>query len=149
MIIIRTIVEQITRKRLLAGVIMSIVMFVAMGTVTALWDNPFFGRMTAVGEWEVGLLILLSVLSGLYVVIRRPFCSNTTASVGGVIGFFGIACPVCNKILLVLFGSELLLTYYEPVRLYITILGVLIAFWALSIEWRYYGATDQTDLSKG
>ena len=50
-------------------------------------------------------------------------------------GFIGIACPVCNKILLLLFGGELLLTYYEPVRIYVAAAGVLIAAVAVAREW--------------
>ena len=123
---------------------MAVVMFVALGSVTALWVNPFFVRMTPAGGWEISLLALLSFLSGLYVVIRRPFCSNKTVSAGGVLGFLGVACPVCNKILLVIFGSELLLSYYEPVRIYMAIIGVLIALWALSREWRYYTRVEAT-----
>lgn len=126
------------------GIAVAVAMFVVLGTVAALWDNPFFIRMTQVGGWEVFLLALLSLLSGLYVVIRRPFCSNKTVGVGGVLGFLGVACPVCNKILLVVFGSELLLTYYEPVRIHIAIIGVLIALWALIAEWRYFAVAQQT-----
>ncbi|PHS78939.1 MAG: hypothetical protein COB59_04595 [Rhodospirillaceae bacterium] len=129
---------------MLAGVAVAVVMFVALGSVTALWVNPFFVRMTPAGGWEISLLALLSFLSGLYVVIRRPFCSNKTVSAGGVLGFLGVACPVCNKILLVIFGSELLLSYYEPVRIYMAIIGVLIALWALSREWRYYTRVEAT-----
>jgi len=135
--------KQTSGKRLLAGVAVAVVMFVALGSVTALWDNPFFVRMTPIGGWEVSLLALLSFLSGLYVMIRRPFCSNKKVSAGGVLGFLGIACPVCNKILLLIFGSELLLSYYEPVRIYIAIIGVLIALWALSTEWRYYADVEK------
>jgi hypothetical protein len=71
------------------------------------------------------------VLGGLYVVIRRPFCSDKTVGAGGVIAFLGVACPVCNKILLLVFGGELLPTYFEPVRIY-------VAAWAVMFEWRQY-----------
>ncbi len=67
--------------------------------------------------------------------IRRPFCSVKTVTTGGVLGFIGVACPVCNKILLLLFGGELLLTYFEPVRIYVAALGVLLAGAAVMHEW--------------
>lgn len=128
--------HRISFRRLLAGIAVAAAAFAALGTVAALWENPFFIRMSPAGGWEIGLLALLSLLSGLYVAIRRPFCSNKTAGVGGVLGFLGIACPVCNKILLLAFGSDLLLTYYEPVRIYVAVVGVLIAAWAVLHEWR-------------
>lgn len=58
------------------------------------------------------------------------------AGVGGVLGFLGVACPVCNKILLLLFGGELLLTYFEPVRLYVAAAGTAILAVAVILEWR-------------
>jgi hypothetical protein len=134
------ILRQSGRKRLLAGVSIALAAFAALGTIAALWENPLFVRMTPAGGWEIGLLALLSFLTGLYVVVRRPFCSNKTVSVGSLLGFLGVACPVCNKILLFAFGSELLLTYFEPVRLYVAILGVLAAVWAVSHEWRHWEA---------
>ena len=102
-----------------------------MGTVTALWQNPFFTRMTPTSGYELWLLIAESALLGLYVGIPKPTKGNTCSTVGGVLGFLGIACPVCNKILLLLFGSTLLLTYFEPVRLYVGVAGILLLTWAL------------------
>ncbi len=109
--------------------------FVALGSVAALWENPLFIRMTPVSGFEIAALAMLSLLLGVYVAIRRPFCSIKTVGAGGVLGFLGIACPVCNQILLFLFGGELLLTYYEPVRIYVAAAGVLIAALAVAREW--------------
>jgi len=118
------------------AVLTALAVFAALGTVSALWQNPLFVRMTPAGDFEVFFLALLALLSGAYVAIRRPRCSNKKAGTGGVIGFIGIACPVCNKILLMVFGSELLLTYFEPVRIYVAALGVIITAWAVLHEWR-------------
>ena len=120
----------------LGGAVFATSTFVVLGTVSALWENPFFIRMTPVDGWETGLLALLSILSGAYVVIRRPFCSNKSVGFGGVLGFLGVACPVCNKILLFAFGSEILLTYFEPVRIYVAALGVVLTGWAVIYEWK-------------
>lgn len=122
----------------------AVAVFVVLGTVAALWENPLFVRMTPAGGWEIGLLALLALLSGAYIVIRRPFCSNKTVGTGGVLGFLGVACPVCNKILVLIFGGELLLAYFEPVRIYVTMLGVLIAAWAVYHEWRRQPESDLT-----
>lgn len=122
-------------RRLLKGIAAATASFAGLGTVSALWDNPFFIRMTPAGGWEVGLLAALSLLLGAYVAIRRPACSVKAAGTGGVLGFLGIACPVCNKILLLLFGGELLLTYFEPVRVYVAAVGVIIMLAALVREW--------------
>src|SRR3546814_18274543 len=118
-------------KRLVKGTAVAAASFAGLGTVSALWDNPLFIRMTPAGGWEVGLLAALSLLLGAYVGIRRPACSVKAAGAGSVLGFLGIACPVCNKVLLLLFGGELLLTYFEPVRVYVAAVGVLTVLAAL------------------
>ncbi len=124
----------VTSTRILMGVAMAAGSFGALGTVAALWQNPLFVRMTPAGGFEILLLGALSLLLGIYVAVRRPACSVRTAGVGGVVGFLGVACPVCNQILLMIFGSELLLTYYEPVRVYVAAAGVLITAAAVWIE---------------
>lgn len=100
----------------------------------ALWENPLFVRMTPTSGFEVALLAIQSVALGLYLGTRRPSCAAGTASVGGVLGFLGIACPVCNKILVMIFGSGLLLTYFEPIRIYVALAGALLM--SLALWWR-------------
>jgi len=133
----------LTPRRVLKGVIVAAGTFAALGTVAAIWDNPFFIRMTPAGNAEVWVLVLLAILIGVFVAIRRPACSGKTAGVGGVLGFLGIACPVCNKILLVIFGGDLLLTYFEPIRIYVAVIGVAIAGWAVVREIRGKGVACQ------
>ncbi len=128
-------IELPTMSRILKGLGIALASFIGLGTVAALWENPLFIRMTPVGDFEILLLGALSVLLGVYTVIRRPFCSIKAAGAGGVLGFLGVACPVCNKILLLLFGGELLLTYYEPVRIYLAAAGVLVAAVVVAREW--------------
>lgn len=118
------------------GAAVALLAFLGLDTVSALWSNPLFMRKTPAGGWEIELLGALSMLFGLYVAIRRPACAGRTAGVGGVLGFLGIACPVCNKILLLLFGGELLLTYFEPVRLYVAAAGTAILAVAVVIAGR-------------
>ena len=122
-------------RRWLAGVATALGAFVVLGTVSAVWENPFFVRMTDAGGWEIFLLAALSLASGAYVAVRRPYCANTSAGVGGVAGFVGIACPVCNKILVLLFGGQALLTYFEPVRIYVAALGTLLVAAMALREW--------------
>ena len=109
--------QHVTPKRIAEGIALAIAGFVLLGTVAALWDNLFFVRMTPAGGWEIAMLGAMSAISGVYIAIRRPFCSVKGAGAGGILAFLGVACPVCNKILLLIFGGELLMAYYEPVRI--------------------------------
>lgn len=105
--------------------------FVVLGTVAALWDNPIFVRMTPTSGFEIALLAVQSALLGLYLGIRRRICAVKKAGLGGILGYLGVACPVCNKILLFIFGSGVLLTYFEPIRLYVGLAGVALTMVAL------------------
>ena len=116
----------ISARDLARGAAAAAAMFVALGTVAALWNNPFFMRMTPTGGFEVALLLLQSVLAGVYVALPQSACGKRTAGAGAIIGFLGIACPVCNKLLVLLIGSALLLEYYEPMRLYVALGGAAL-----------------------
>lgn len=107
------------------GLAVAAAMFVALGSVSALWANPLFMRMTPTGGFEIALLLLQSALAGVYVGIPRVSCGKRTAGAGAIIGFLGIACPVCNKVLVLLIGSALLLEYFEPARLYVALTGAV------------------------
>lgn len=126
----------VTWRRWLKGVAIATAAFVLLGTVTALWPNPFFMRMTPAGGWEIGVLAALAALTGLYASLRLAACGGRSAGTGGVLGFLGIACPVCNKVLLYLFGSQLLLGYFEPVRIYVAIAGLALVAGGVVLEYR-------------
>ncbi len=121
--------DHVTPKRIAAGAATAAASFVLLGTVAALWDNPVFVRMTPAGGWEIAMLAAMSLAAGIYVAIRRPFCSVKGAGAGGLLAFLGVACPVCNKVLLLIFGGELLMTYFEPVRIYVAAAGALLLGW--------------------
>lgn len=123
-------------RRLLAGAVVAFVTFALLGTASALWENRFFVRMTPVGGWELGLLGATSLLLGLYVAVKRVACSTATAGFGGLLSFLGVACPICNKVLLFVFGSELLLAYFEPIRVYAAAVGAAAVGLAVIYELR-------------
>ena len=116
------------------GSLLATLSFAAFGTVTALWENPFFIRMTPTSGFEISLLALQAIMFGIYFSVPTAYCSTKSLSTGGVLGFLGVACPVCNKILLYVFGAELLLTYLEPARIYLAVIGTLIIGLALYVK---------------
>jgi hypothetical protein len=118
------------------GAAAAIATFLALGTVTAVWPNPVFVRMTPTQGFEAWLLAVQAVLVGVYVAIRRPRCPVRGAGLGSLLGFLGIACPTCNNILLLAFGSDLLLTYFEPYRLPLAVVGAAVTVVAVAWEWK-------------
>lgn len=115
------------------AVAIAIATFIVLGTVSALWPNPFFMRMTPTAGFEIAILSVQSILAGLYIGIEAPPCASRTAGAGSILGFLGVACPVCNKLLVLAVGPALLLQYFEPVRLYVGLLGVALIAYAV---WR-------------
>lgn len=127
---------EMTLKSCVKGVLVAIGAFVFLGTVAALWDNPFFVRMTPTSGFEVGLLALQALLLGGYMAIPVPACATKLAGIGGIANFVGIACPICNKLLLLVFTANALLTYLEPARVYLAAGGALITGIAVFVRWR-------------
>lgn len=118
------------------GVAAAVGTFLVLGTITAVWPNPVFVRMTPTQGFEVWLLAIQAVLVGAYTAIRRPRCPVRGAGLGSLLGFLGIACPTCNKLLLLAFGSDLLLTYFEPYRLPLAMIGAAVTAMEVGWEWR-------------
>ena len=127
--------KQLSLKEWLSTLIIASAAFLLLGTITALWNNSFFIRMTEVNGWDYIILSFESLLIGLFFGIRAPHCATKKAGIGGVLGLVGFGCPVCNKILLLLFGSSFLLSYFEPVRHYAGALGLLLFSYALIQRW--------------
>ena len=136
-------------KEMLQPILVAIVTFALLGTVAALWENPVFVRMTPAGPIEVVLLAGQSILLGLFFALPRSSCGNRQVGIGSILAFLGIACPVCNKILLFIFGSELLLVYFEPVRIYVAAAGFLLTAGALWLKRRQWLLAVTTGADEG
>ena len=125
-------------QRLFRGTLTGLVLFAILGTVTAVWINPFFVRMTPVGLWELGATTLTATLAGVIVGLWGPQCRLRTSGAGGVASFLGIACPTCNKVLMLIFGGPALLAWFDPVRPYLAVAGVIIMSFAAMRALRAY-----------
>ena len=129
-------VDRIDPRRIGRGILVSLLTFGAIGTITAVWSNPFFTRMTPIGMWELPSLVAVSLLTGVFTTVRLPNCSTGKAGLGGLASFLGIACPTCNKILMLIFGGEALLRWYDPIRPAVTAIGIVLLCLAIRKEWR-------------
>lgn len=118
------------------GFLVGLLTFIVTGTITAVWANPLFTRMTPIGWWEWPALVIVAVLAGTFTAVRRPECSTKKAGLGGLASFVGIACPTCNKILMLIFGGEALLRWFDPIRPAVTVLGMGLLAYAIWLEWQ-------------
>lgn len=125
-----------SNHRLGTGFLVGALTFGATGTITAVWANPLFTRMTAISWWELPALVIVAILAGIFTAIRTPACGTKKAGLGGLASFLGIACPTCNKILMLIFGGEALLRWFDPVRPAVIVIGMGLLTVAIWSEWQ-------------
>ncbi len=119
------------------AIIFSIGFFIVLGIVTVLIPNKFFVRMAQINYLDYIFLVLTSILLGTYVSFYRyqKKHSNKTCTAaaygGGIFGFLGFGCVVCNKLLVLLLGVAGALTYVEPYRPFIGSVGIGLMSYAV------------------
>ncbi|MFC8374184.1 hypothetical protein ACFUIT_40650 [Streptomyces sp. NPDC057239] len=99
---------------------------VLVGAPTDVVPNPLFGRSVPVQWWNYPALAVTAVLAGIVLstYVRRPSTSpqpkpsdgGRLGAIGGVLSFFAVGCPVCNKLVLVLLGASGALSYWAPLQ---------------------------------
>ncbi|MFK5634355.1 MULTISPECIES: hypothetical protein [unclassified Ornithinimicrobium] len=115
----------------------STVLFIGLPTV--LIPNPVFGREIDTTWWAWPVLLVTAVLGGLvmatYVRQRGRVAEDETGSrrglAGGLLAFFAVGCPVCNKLVLLLLGYAGALQWFAPVQPLLAVLAVGALLWAL------------------
>ena len=112
---------------------------VVVGVPTDLIPNPIFGREIPPTWWSWPSLAISAVLAGLlaatYVdvpAVPRSVDSDTRRGIaGGVLTFFAVGCPVCNKFVLLALGSAGAVTWFEPVQPLLQLAAIGLLVWAL------------------
>ncbi|WP_202976986.1 hypothetical protein [Ornithinimicrobium flavum] len=113
-----------------------------IGIPTVLVPNPVFGREIATTSWAWPVLLVTAALSGLVLAsyVREPGrvaappvpdSGGRRGMLGGVLTFFAVGCPVCNKIVLLALGYAGALQWFAPVQPVLAALAVIALGWAL------------------
>ena len=76
------------------------------------------------------------MLAGVFTAVRPPACRTAKAGIGGIASFLGIACPTCKKVLMLIFGGEALLRWFDPVRPLLAQIGIGLLCLAIRVDWR-------------
>lgn len=134
-----------------AAVGFSIAFALLIGIPTVLIPNPVFGREVPVVAWNYPVWIASSVLAGMLAAtyVRptsgvqappEPSDSADSASrlgvVGGVLAWFAVGCPVCNKLALLALGYSGALTWFAPAQPYLAAVALLATAAALIVRLR-------------
>ncbi len=149
-----------TRRTVVAAVAFSVAFAVLIGVPTVLIPNPVFGREIPVLAWNYPVWILTSVLAGMlaatYVRPRRAVTDvpddasgepadatdervdapSRLGVVGGVLAWFAVGCPVCNKLALLALGYSGALTWFAPVQPYLAAAALVLTAAALVVRLR-------------
>lgn len=129
-----TVLRSWTPTQWLVAFLGGLTTFLALGLPTDVIDNPVFGRAIDETPWAMPVLLVTSVLAGLLLgtyVNARPFDrAAKSGSFGGLLAYFAIGCPVCNKLVLLALGTTGAVNYFEPVQPYLAALGIVALAYA-------------------
>ncbi len=132
-------------RRWLAAAAAAVVTALVVAVPTAMVPTPVFGRGVPTTWWAWPVLALTAMLGGLLFAtyVREPGAAPAaTASidrrgaVGGLLTYFAVGCPVCNKLALVALGYTGALRWFAPVQPFLAVAGVALLAWALRTRLR-------------
>ncbi len=114
-------------------VIFTISLILIFGIPTSLIPNPIFHRMTPSTPLDYFFLLTTSFLGGLYFAIPASACPHDAkAAGGGILGLLAFACPVCDKLLVLLLGTTFLMAYFDPLRPILGAISILVLLIAIN-----------------
>ena len=107
------------RPRLVKSAGVGVGTFLLFGVVTGLLPNPVYVRMVERTPADYLFLLATAAFAAVFVYQRSltddPIGDRYAA--GGIVGgFLAFGCPICNVVLLSLFSSSALMTYFDPLR---------------------------------
>ncbi|HSP28202.1 MAG TPA: hypothetical protein VLN74_06600 [Ilumatobacteraceae bacterium] len=113
-----------------------------IGLPTDVIPNPVFGRPVPVTWWSYPTLIVTAVLGGLLAgtYVRRDAAPATVdeidtptrnGGVAGLLSFFAVGCPVCNKLVIVALGTTGARQWFEPIQPLLAVASIVLITWAL------------------
>lgn len=137
-------------RQVLVAAVASLGFALTIGVATVLIPNPVFGRDIPPMAWNYPVWLLASVVTGMLVATYvRPSSTNDDAAevggrresrmglAGGLLTWFAVGCPVCNKIALLALGYSGAITWFSPVQPFLALGAILLSSTALI--WRLRG----------
>lgn len=147
-----------TGRQVLIAAATALIFALLVGLVTVLIPNPWFAREIDTVWWNYPVWILTAIGAGMltatYVRPRRPAAdaeagfpedadtpsarrSARMGIAGGVLSWFAVGCPVCNKLALLALGYSGAITWFAPVQPFLALAAMLLT--AVALVWRLRG----------
>jgi hypothetical protein len=107
-----------------------------IGLPTEMIPNPVFARPLPVLWWNYPVWLATAVMSGLLLAtyVREGAAAadeqpSRRGGLGGLLAFFAVGCPICNKLVVVALGTSGAMTWFAPLQpvLAIGALALLVA----------------------
>lgn len=141
-----------SRRRWLAAAVGALVTALAVGLPTDVIPNPVFGRPVDVTWWSYPVLVVTAVLGGLLIAtyVREPDLIDDptvhdldeidrpgkAGGIGGLLSFFAVGCPTCNKLAVIALGSTGTLDWFAPAQPILAVGSIALLAWALRARLR-------------
>lgn len=137
-----------TARQYVAAVVLSAVFALLIGIPTVLIPNPVFAREIPPVAWNYPVWIASSVLAGMlaatYVRAKGAPAPATSddertgrlGTVGGVLAWFAVGCPVCNKLALLVLGHSGAITWFAPFQPVLAVAALVLTAAALLVRLR-------------
>ncbi|QVQ50771.1 hypothetical protein J4H86_18060 [Spiractinospora alimapuensis] len=117
---------------------------VVLGVPSVLIPNGLFAREIAPTWWSYPVWVVTAVLAGLLIATYAgprggetcPTRADRKGLAGGLLAWFAIACPVCNKLVLLALGYSGALAWFAPLQPVLAVVGVGLLVLALRIRLR-------------
>jgi hypothetical protein len=123
-----------TGKSWAVAALAAVLGLVVIGLPTAIYENPFFVRMTPVRPQDYVIWALSAALIGLIVgsyFVARSTSGDGKVVSGGLLSVIAVGCPTCNKLVVLLLGTSGALNIFAPLQLYVGIASVFLLAWTL------------------
>ena len=131
-------------------VVAGLLVFLAIGIPSDVVPNPVFGRPVDVTWWSYPVLAVTAVLGGLlaatYVRPERSVATDEldppgrAGGLGGLLSFFAVGCPTCNKLVVVAVGTSGALDWFAPAQPLLAVASIGLLLWAVRRRLRAAGA---------
>ena len=130
-------------RHVVVAALAAVLVALAIGLPTDVIPNPVFGRPVPVTWWSYPTLAVTAVLGGLlaatYVSDRGSAPTSLDdmdaptrrGGVAGMLSFFAVGCPVCNKLVIVALGTTGARQWFEPIQPLLAVASILLLAWAV------------------
>ena len=134
------------------AVVGALAVTLAVGIPTDVIPNPVFGRPVDVTWWSYPVLILTAVLGGLLaatyvradngeaadddIAADELDAPGKAGGLGGLLSFFAVGCPTCNKLIVLAIGTTGALDWFAPAQPLLAAASLVLLGWALRTRLR-------------